>query len=235
MARDAKLKAFYNSKEWVQFRQVIIAERMKNNPKHELVCEYCNEPITNPTDAILHHNKELTVDNVDDATISLNPDNIRIVHNGCHNKIHHRFGNVVEHNVYLVYGAPMSGKTTYVKQRIQCGDLVVDMDEIYKAVSLMPAYDKPNGLLGNVFGIQRLLLDNIKTRYGKWNSAWIVGGYEDKYKREHIINELGAVPIFMEASKEECKRRLEKDITGRQYRKQEWEGYINKWFDRYTE
>ncbi len=227
MARDAKLKAFYNSQTWINFRQVIIAER-------GLVCEYCHKPITNVTDAILHHKKELTIENVDDVMVSLNPNNITIVHSGCHNKMHHRWGNIIEHNVYLVYGPPLSGKKTYVKQRMQRGDLVVDMDEIYKAISLMPMYDKPNGLLGNVFAIHNLLLDNIKTRYGKWNSAWIIGGYEDKYKREHIIKELGATPIFVQVSKEECKRRLEKDLMGRQYRKAEWLGYIDKWFDRYT-
>ncbi|OAA91328.1 hypothetical protein [Clostridium coskatii] len=37
----------------------------------------------------------------------------------------------------------------------------------------------------------------------------------------------------MGASKEECKRRIEKDTTGRQYRKAEWLGYIDKWYDIY--
>lgn len=235
MARDAKLKAFYNSQAWINFRQVQISESIKKNPKHELICAYCHEPITNPVDAILHHcNTELTRENVDNADISLNPNNVMLVHNRCHNKIHHRWGNIVEHNVYLVYGPPMAGKKTYVKERIQRGDLVVDMDLIYTAVSLMPIYDKPNELLTNVFGIHNLLIDNIKTRYGKWNTAWIIGGYEDKYKREHIIKELGAVPIFLDISKEECKRRLKNDVD-RQYRIDEWMRYIEKWFERYME
>lgn len=236
MARDTKLKAFYNSQAWINFRQVQIAESIKKNPKQELLCAYCHQPITNPADAILHHcNTELTTENVNDANISLNPNNVMIVHNGCHNKIHHRTYAPLEHNVYLVYGPPMSGKTTYVKQRIQRGDLVIDIDELYKAVSLMPGYDKPKGLLSNVFGIHNLLLDNIKTRRGKWNTAWIIGGYEDKYKRNRIINELGAEPIFMNVSKEECKRRLKEDIYERQYRQEEWEQYIDKWFSRFTE
>ena len=72
------------------------------------------------------------------------------------------------------------------------GDLVVDMDRLYEAVSMLHVYDKPNNLFGNVIGIHNLLIDNIKTRYGKWNDAWVIGGYADRYKREKLAEDLGA-------------------------------------------
>ncbi len=35
-------------------------------------------------------------------------------------------------NVYIVYGPPMSGKTSYVIEHMEKGDIVVDMDSLYK-------------------------------------------------------------------------------------------------------
>lgn len=226
MARYAILKSFYASEKWQRLRASIIAER---GPR----CQECHRVIGNPIDCTLHHIKELTPENVNDVMISLNPENILIVCHDCHDQIHHRFGHQPEHGVYIVYGPPMSGKTTYIRQYISRGDLIVDMDRLYAAVSMLPSYDKPDNLLSNVMGIHNQLIDNIKTRYGKWNSAWVVGGYADHYKRDQLVNNLGAELIFCDVSKEECLSRLEMD-EGRRCRKDEWIGYINKWFDRYT-
>jgi hypothetical protein len=226
MAKYAVLKSFYASERWQRFRMALIAER---GP----VCQKCHRVIGNPIDCTLHHIKELTPENVNDVTISLKPDNIMIVCHDCHDREHHRFGHQSDHGVYIVYGPPMSGKTTYVRQYMNRGDLVVDMDRLYEAVSLLPEYDKPDNLLSNVLGIHNQLIDNIKTRYGKWCSAWVVGGYADHYKRDQLANNLGAELILCDVSKEECLSRLEMD-EGRRCRKDEWTKYIGQWFDRYT-
>lgn len=223
MAKYAVLKSFYASEKWQRFRMVIISER-------GLRCEYCGEIVTRPRELTLHHKIELTPENVNDYNISLNPDNIQVVHHKCHNKIHNRFGYQAEKNVYIIYGPPMAGKKTYVREYMSRGDLVIDMDRLYEAVSFLPSYDKPDNLLINVRVIHNQLIDNIKTRFGKWNNAWIIGGYADKYKRDRLAENLGAELIFCDVSKEECMRRLEMD-DGRKYRVDEWEGYINKWFD----
>jgi predicted kinase len=132
-----------------------------------------------------------------------------------------------------VFGSPLSGKKTYVRENMHRGDLVVDMDRLYSAVSLLPVYDKPNNLFGNVMGIHNLLIDNLKTRYGKWNDAWVIGGYADRYKREKLAEDLGAELIFCNVSKEECLKRLEQD-EDRRFRKDEWKTYIEKWFSEYV-
>jgi predicted kinase len=132
-----------------------------------------------------------------------------------------------------VYGAPLSGKKTYVRENMHRGDLVIDIDKLYAAVSFLPDFDKPENLFGNVIGIHNLLIDNIKTRHGKWNNAWVIGGYADRYKREKLAEDLGGELIFCDVSKEECMRRLEID-KDRQYRKDEWKKYIEKWFDEYV-
>lgn len=232
MAKYAKLKSFYASEKWINFRQLIIDSRAVNG---EVICEHCHKVIKTSKDIIAHHTTELTPENVDNVDISLNPEKIMLVHHDCHNEIHHRFGyNNFEHGVFIVFGAPLSGKHTYVKQNIRRGDLVVDMDKLYEAISFMPTFDKPGNLLMNVRIVYNTLIDNIKTRCGKWNSAWVIGGYADKYQRERTANNLGAELIFCDVSKEECLRRLEYDDE-RQSRKDEWKKFIGKWFEQYSE
>lgn len=227
MAKYSILKSFYASEEWQKFRDVIIAER---GP----ICETCKKIIANTKECeIDHYPIELTPENVHDANIALNPDNVKIRDHDCHNKRHNRFGSANEHGVYIVYGPPMSGKKTFVKQNVSRGDIVVDMDRLYEAVSMLPSYDKPNNLFGNVIGVYNFLIDNIKTRYGKWNNAWVISGLADKYKREQLANDLGAELIFCDVSKIECLSRLEMDMD-RRYRKDEWRKYIDEWFERYV-
>ena len=61
----------------------------------------------------------------------------------------------------------------------------------------------------------------------------MLGSLEDIYKRERLADELGAEIIFCDVSKDECYRRLGLD-EDREYRQDEWKGYIDKWFDIYA-
>lgn len=230
MAKYVILDLFYKSKEWLAFRAAYIIDRIKHDGGSR--CDYCGEWIDNPEEITLHHIEELTPTNAGDATIALNPENIKQVHQACHNKIHKHAADTGK-RVFIVYGPPMSGKNTYVKQRAWPGDLIVDIDSIYQAITGLPRYEKPNTLYLNAVALQDLLLDHIKTRYGRWDNAWVVGGYPDKYKRERLAKELGAEVILIESTKELCKARLKLD-SERRLREQEWAGYIDKWFDKYT-
>ena len=163
----------------------------------------------------------------------MNPLNIELICHTCHDKEHHRFGHKPAKKVYVVYGPPMSGKKTLVQQSMERGDIVVDMDRLFSAVSMLPYYDKPDNLLTNVIGVRTLLLDNIMVRQGKWFNAWIIGGYQDKFKRERLADDLGAELVYCKATKEECYARLEID-KDRQYRIVEWKKYIDAWFEKYS-
>jgi hypothetical protein len=227
MARYTVLQTFYASDKWRDLRLTLIVERGN-------VCQHCGRIIARSIDIIGHHKIELTPENVQDHSISLNPELIELVCFDCHNKEHHRFGAQQSSGVYIVYGPPMAGKAAYVRQNMSRGDLVVDMDRLYAAVSMRPHYDKPDNLFGNVIGIHNQLIDNIKTRLGKWTTAWVVGGYAEKFKRDKLANDLGAELIYVEMSKEQCLSRLETDQE-RRFRKDEWTRFINKWFDQYRE
>lgn len=226
MPNNSPLHSFYTSKRWRDFRRVIIGER---NP----ICEICGKTILDPKEIEVDHIKELTIDNIYDANITLNPNNVRIACHDCHNKRHHRFSRQ-RGKVFIVYGAPLSGKATYVRAEMERGDIVIDLDAIAQAISYQRIYDKPNNLRLNVFAIRDLILDNIKTRMGKWNNAWVIGGYPEKNQREALAEELGAELIYCEATKEECIERLMID-KDRCIMANEYKGYIEKWFDEFTE
>lgn len=223
------LSDFYRSDEWRRFRQLVIDERTKDDGF--VYDEVTGKPIVKAYDIILHHKEYLTEDNVFDYNISLNPDNIQIVSHKTHNQIHNKFG-YKRKEIFLVYGAPLSGKNTYVEDVAEAGDLIVDIDSIWQCVSGQPRYIKPKRLNAVVFGVRDKLMECVKYRIGKWNCCYIVGGFPLISERERLVKELGAREIYIECTKEECLRRLEESSNGRD--KDEWKKYIAQWFDRYT-
>lgn len=223
------LENFYQSREWTALMQVIKAER--TNADGYIICAHCGRPIVKMYDCIGHHKIHLTEDNVNDYEVSLNPDNVELVHHVCHNRIHNKFGHPRQ-EIYLVYGAPLSGKSTYVDSVVQAGDLVVDMDSIWQCVSGMDRYVKPKRLNAVVFGMRDYLMECVRYHRGKWQSAYIVGGYPLISERERLCRELGAQEIFIDTDMDACMERLLLCEDGRD--KSEWEKYIAEWFRRYT-
>ena len=226
MARLQCIQQLLVSSAFRQLRMILIVKR-------GAMCEHCNQVFDDTSQLVAHHKIELTADNINNPNITLNADNIGILCIKCHNIESNRFA-VKSHQIYLVYGAPLSGKTTAVRQMMKRGDMVIDIDRLWQAISLCPVYDKPNNLKFNIFAVHNLLIDNIKTRYGKFNDAYIIGGYANKFERERMASELGASMLYCESTREECKERLFADEQ-RQSVKAEWAGYIDSWFDKYTE
>ena len=188
---------FYKSNTWINFRNRLMQERTTDQG---LICAHCGKPILKPYDCIGHHIIELTEDNVNDYNISLNPDNVVLIHFKCHNLQHNRW-NGHKQTVYLVYGAPGAGKTKWVKENANEDDLILDIESIWKCICT--GY-KPNRLKANVFGIRDCIIDQIKTRCGMWRNAYIIGTYPLKSDRERLCTILNAEQIFIDTSKEEC-------------------------------
>ena len=227
------LYTFYKSREWEGLLKIIKQERV--NADGYLICEQCGRPMLKAYDVIGHHKVELTEQNVNDRMISLNPDNIALVHHACHNRIHDKLAKLTRaRQVFLVYGAPLSGKTTWVQDNKGDDDYVVDMDNIWQCITGGKRYYKPNRLKAIAFKIRDAELDAVKYRLGKWSQCYVTGGYPLQSERERLAQELGAREIFIDASKEECLKRLESlpDDDGRN--KEEWRGYIEEWFRRFN-
>ena len=227
----ASLHAFYISDEWRSFRRIIISER--TGADGFLRDEVTGKPILKAFDIILHHKTPLTPENVNDFSISLNPDNILVVSQKTHNEIHARFGYCAERKVYYVYGAPCSGKTTYVNGIKGNSDIILDIDSIWQALTGSRTA-KPKALLSSVFKIRDEVADIIRTRFGRWERAYIITGGALKTDREKQIELYAAEPIFIDEPIEVCKARLATDETKTDEDKRKWSGYIDEWFDLYN-
>lgn len=222
------LNTFYRSKAWEKLIKILRLERV--NHEGELICAYCGKPIVKAYDCIAHHKIELTEENVNDADISLNPNNIILIHHKCHNIIHNKLQHS-RRSVYIIYGSPLSGKTSYVNDIKSEGDLIIDLDSIWSCVSGCDRYVKPARLNSVVFGMRDYLLDCIKYRRGKWLNAYIIGGYPLISERERLAKELGAELIFIDTDKDECINRL-MNCEDRDFK--EWIKYIDDWWSKYT-
>ncbi len=219
---------FYRSTEWRKLLDTLKAERLDNNGN--IICEYCGKPIVRAYDCIGHHKEELTEENVNDYSVALNPDNIALVHHKCHNYIHNKFGHK-QREVFIVYGAPLAGKSSWVAEAKTDSDLVIDMDNIWQCITGGERYSKPPKLNAVAFSIRNTLIEAVKYRQGKWDNAFVIGGYPLQAERERLARELGAREVLIEATEEECLARLEADTSGRD--KDKWRGYIAEWFTRY--
>lgn len=218
------LSEFYKSQAWKKCLKLIKAERLNSEGLN--ICEHCGRPIVKKYDCVGHHKEPLTVSNVNNPAISLNPDNIALLHFNCHNEVHNRFNLFVPQKVFIVHGAPLSGKSTFVREHKSDRDIVVDIDRLWEAITLEPKYVKNNYLKTNIFEVRNNLIDQIRMRQGKWQTAWVIGAYPRSGERERLADRLGAELIHIDTSQAECMKRLAKTE-----RPQEWADYIDKYFD----
>ena len=223
------LDTFYQSKEWRAFRDLVIMQRM--TPEGFVIDEITGKPILKAFDIILHHKEFLTEDNVNDASISLNPDNIQIVSHRTHNYIHNKLG-YKRREIYLVYGSPCSGKNTYVDSVMEPGDLLLDVDKIKQAITNKSTHILVPQLNPIIFGIRDFMFESIRLKRGYWNNAYIVGGFPLISERERLCKKYGAREIYIDTPKEVCLERLMNDPDGRDV--EEWTRFIEEWWRRYT-
>lgn len=194
-----------------------------------LRCAHCGEPILFGYDCIAHHVIEVTTANLNNPDITLNPANISLVHHKCHNQIHNRFGYAIK-KVYFVWGAPCSGKNTYINDVKGNNDIIVDVDALWKAITGGEKYFKPDALKTNVFMLRDALLEQIKTRAGKWQTAYILSTEPRQAARDRLCAALGAEDIYIEVDRETALTRLANDPERRNVVDQ-WSVYINNFFD----
>lgn len=228
MALDP-IHAFYCRKEWLDLAQ---ACKIKSGG----VCSRCGS-INDMSELRPHHKIELTLENVDDPRIALNPDNIEVLCRECHDLAHpHHFGNFIgQKHVYLVHGSPCAGKTTYVNSVATRNDLIVDLDKIHRSLCICGLYDKPDAVKRVAFNVRDMLLDEVRTatHRRRWQDAYIVGTYPDAYDREEFVREYGAELVHIDTPKDECIARALKDINRAAVRDAVL-GWINNYWERYS-
>lgn len=221
-------KQFYRSPEWIKFRRAMYSE--KADSQGNILCELCGKPIVNKYDAILDHIEELNDDNVNDATISLNPNNVRWLHMDCHNRRHERFGRrnwaSRARQIYIVYGPLCFKNLEYVKSVASENDLVIDINNLYEALTINNRYHKPLRLTSTVFSVHDHLLDIVKHRTGRWQNAYIVTTAPRSTDRKRIKDRVNADEmVFIDVPYADAMALVQDN--------KEWVGYVENWFSEY--
>ena len=219
------LFSFYRSKEWEALRKTITLERVDSSG--DLICEYCHKPIVHPYDAICHHKIELDEVNVHDSMVALNPDNIMVVHHRCHNAIHERFGyqqaTIKVKHIYIVWGSPCAGKGGFVRDNAGKDDLIIDIDGLYDAMGM----GNRSAITTNVMQVYRGLIDQVKTRTGRWRNVWIIRTLPLQIDRDSIVRDcLGGELIHIDTSMEEC-------LSVAKSRGGDWVKWTEQFWERY--
>lgn len=130
---------------------------------------------------------------------------------------------------FIVVGPSCSGKSTLVNNRKSYGDLIIDFDALFKAISGNELYDKPEVLLPYASKIRNTLIDSIGDIDGV-NSSWII---RNKFKDSEILELkklLNATVIEIRPNIDVCKKRLLNDKSRPNNQINNWVNRIDEWF-----
>jgi hypothetical protein len=132
--------------------------------------------------------------------------------------------------VTLVCGPPGSGKTTFVTARAAWGDLIIDLDTLFQALSGLPLYDKPEGLLPFALAARAALysrLDRAAVR------AWVITGGASAAERQQLRLRWNAEIIVLEVGPTTCIQRIGADPR-RSARRDLWQPLVTQWWREYA-
>lgn len=114
--------------------------------------------------------------------------------------------------VYLVYGSPCSGKSTYIAGRMGDGDILCDVDYIYSAISGRDAHDADLWAHETALKLREYLLDIIRNRDGGWRDAYVVSiANTDEQVRRDAERVNADECIYIDTPMGECLRRAKLD------------------------
>lgn len=136
--------------------------------------------------------------------------------------------------VTLVTGPPGAGKTTYVRDRARHGDLVLDLDRIFIAISGLEKYDKPDTLLPYALAAYDGIIAELGRSIGSGNlrHAWVITTAAKKKKRKLLQDTLNAEVVVLDTDPSTCLKRIANDPL-RSARRDQWEKIVRRWWDDY--
>lgn len=130
--------------------------------------------------------------------------------------------------VHVVFGAPCSGKSTYVQENKGENDLIYDFDSIMSSISGLNSHITNENLISYVVDFRNLILNNLKNE-GNIENAYIITTFLKDDLKE-LLQDLDFEYIKMNTTKETCLERLN-SCTLRD--KEASTQVINDWFETY--
>ncbi len=121
-----------------------------------------------------------------------------------------RFRGAPSSKVVVVAGPPGAGKAALVGSWFRAGDLIVDVDRLFTAVSGLQIYEKPGAILPFALEARDAILRRL-ARPSAVSRAWITAGAPGASERDRFATSLGAQILVLETPAAECMKRLAAD------------------------
>ena len=115
----------------------------------------------------------------------------------------------IKPKVFVVHGAPASGKTSYVMQHKGENDAIFDFNKVMAAVSGMPPHQKNKNLISYCTDIRDLIIKKALNKPSV-DKTWIITtNVSDDMKGQ--LSDIPVEYIHIDTPKEECLKRIEED------------------------
>ncbi len=180
---------------------------------------------------IVDHIEEITESNINDCNITLNQDNLQFLCHNCHNKKTKRDkrksrmreikfdgearfdenGQLMKTPVVIVHGSPASGKSTFVKENIQDGEIVIDFDSLKTALTFNSEKHSRSKSIGTILTIREGIYSMIEQGKVFADKIYIIAGLPSKAERLELKERLSAELIHIDTPMDECLRRAKQD------------------------
>jgi len=222
--RDNKYTEFYKSGEWRLLRKRFIHK----NP----LCAKCLDNGESTPADVVDHIEEIK----DNFERRLDESNLMSLCHACHNEKTAivRASRQCEYKpmnkkVTIVTGSAGSGKSTYVKKNIQAGDLILDIDDIWMALTGLDMYEKPAHLVDIVVAVRNEICRVLERKLMSESvRAWIITTAKNVDELKRMFN---ADVVTMNVSKEECIERIMNDDR-RTKRLDKHIKLVNDWYEK---
>lgn len=125
--------------------------------------------------------------------------------------------------VYLIYGSPCSGKTTYVKEHFKAGDIVCDVDRLYAALCFNEEHKEELYAQEVAKELNKSLLDIVRDRIGHWKNAYVVSLANTPEKLQKAMERVNAdQAIYIDTPYEVCMERAKERPFYFEFLIEEW-------------